>query len=415
MKKIICSIALLFCAGFANAQNMAYYKAQEHINKDELSEAAEILEKALVNPKTTQLAKMYNLAGNVHARIFNPELLKAAQGLPLDTAVFVSELDKTIAYYTKSHEYDMQPNKKGKVKPEFQADNFKMVKSMLDYYNYAAQFLYANKNYEAASEYFQKYVDMPKNPVFSAAQTDSIYAAKHKEYAQAAFNVVMINYQGKNWDGVLQTVDAALKDTAQLQDLYLMKMQAQLAKKDSAAYLNTLKEAVSRVESNANFAQNLLYYYVNKNDLSEAEAMANDMIAKNPNSKVAWYMKGCVELNMKKDFEAAKASFEKSLAIDSNYADANINMGITYINEVVARRNNGEFCLDRTKVKEFNADYEKIKVYYEKAKPYFEKIRELLPDQPKVWAPYLSNIYTNLQMKSEAEAMDALLKEANAQ
>ena len=166
------------------------------------------------------------------------------------------------------------------------------------------------------------------------------------------------------------------------------------------------------MENNSGFAQNLLYYYVNKNNLAEAEEMAQSLIAKNANSKVAWYMKGCVELNMKKDYNAARESFKKALDLDPNYADANINMGITYINEVVARRNNGEYCLDRTKVKQFNADYEKIKVFYQNARPYFEKVRELLPDKPSVWAAYLSNIYTNLQMKDEAKAMDELLKQS---
>lgn len=412
MKKIICSLALMLFTTLSYAQNMAYYKAEEAMQKGKLDEAAAILEGALKNPKTTKFADMYNLAGRVHAQLFNPQLLNAAKGLPLDTAAFISELDKTITYYTKSYEYDMQPNKKGKVKPQHVAENTRMIRDMLDYYNYAAMFLYNQKNLKGAAEYFQKYIDLPKNPVFTKAQTDSIYNVKHKAYAQAAVNVVMINYQEKNWDGVLQSVDIALKDTASLQDLYIMKMQAHLEKKDSAAWLNTLKEAVTRVENNSGFAQNLLYYYVNKNNLAEAEEMAQSLIAKNPNSKVAWYMKGCVELNMKKDYNAARESFKKALDLDPNYADANINMGITYINEVVARRNNGEYCLDRTKVKQFNADYEKIKVFYQNARPYFEKVRELLPDKPSVWAAYLSNIYTNLQMKEEAKAMDELLKQS---
>lgn len=410
MKKIICSLALLLFTTLSFAQNMAYYKAEEAMQKGHLDEAASILEAALNNPKTTKFADMYNLAGRVHAQLFNPELLKAAKGLPLDTAVFIQELDKAITYYTKSYEYDMAPNKKGKVKPEHVEENTKMIHDMLDYYNYAAMFLYNQKNLKGAAEYFQKYIELPKNPVFTQAQTDSIYKVKHAAYAQAAVNVVMINYQEKNWDGVLQSVDFALKDTTSLQDLYIMKMQAELEKKDSAAWLKTLKEAVTRVEDNAGFAQNLLYYYVNKNNLAEAEEMANSLITENPNSKVAWYMKGCVELNLKKDYNAARESFKKALELDPSYADANINMGITYINEVVARRNNGEYCLDRTKVKQFNADYEKIKVFYENARPYFEKVRELLPDKPSVWAPYLSNIYTNLQMKDEAKAMEALME-----
>ena len=39
---------------------------------------------------------------------------------------------------------------------------------------------------------------------------------------QTAVNIVMLNFQLKDWDGVLETVDAALKDTFSTRDLYLL-------------------------------------------------------------------------------------------------------------------------------------------------------------------------------------------------
>lgn len=125
-------------------------------------------------------------------------------------------------------------------------------------------------------------------------------------------------------------------------------------------------------------------------------------------------MKGCVELNLLKDYAASRTSFEKALAIDPNYIDANVNMAYTYMNEVVSRRNKGEFKLDRTNVKQFNEEFEKIKVYYEKALPYFEKVRELAPDQPRLWASALQQIYTNLQQPDKAKEMDAYIESSNA-
>lgn len=413
MKKSIFTIALTLCASFACAQNSAFYKAESLEQKGELEEAAKVLEEALTNPKTTKLAQMYNKAGSVQAKIFNPELLKAAQGYPFDTAKFIAALDKSVTYYTKSHEADVAPDEKGRVKPKFVEDNHNMLHNMLVYYNYAAMFAYANEDYLKSRELFQKYIMLPTNPVFSKEETDSIYEANRKDYSQAAFNVTMLNYKAKDWDAVIKSADIALKDTLGLNDLYIMKCQAYLEKGDSASWLNTLKEAVTKVENNPNFAQNLLYYYVSNEKTAEAEAMAADLIHKSPDSKQAWYMKGCVDLNMKKDFPAAREAFQKALDIEPGFVEANINMAVSYINEVIDRKNKNEYCLDKQNVKQYNADIDKMRAFYEKARPYYEKVRELIPDQPRKWAAALQQIYSNLGMKAQADEMDAILQAAN--
>ncbi len=410
MRKLFIAALMTVCAGTISAQNNAIYKAEALAAEQKFNEAATLLEAALSNPKTTKFAQMYNLAGKVQGNIFNPELMKAAQGMPLDTAIFINAMDKAIYYYTKSHEADVAPDAKGRVKPKFVAENFRMINSMIDYYNYAAMFAYANRDFKASRELFQKYIALPKNPVFSQAQTDSIYAEKRKDYSQAAFNVALLSYNAKEWKDVLTAVDVALEDTLNMVDLYKMKAQANIELGDSAAWLNTLKEAVAKVKNSSAFSQNLLYYYVEKGDVTEAEAMADQLIQTDPSNKMAWYMKGCVELNVKKDFEKARECLQKAIDLDPSFVEANYNIGVSYINEVIARRDKGEFCLDKSKVKEYNASIDKMRVFYEKARPYYERVKELLPDQPRKWAPALQQVYSNLNMKAEADAMDALLQ-----
>lgn len=420
MKKIICTIALSVLSGAGLAQNAALYKAQALADKGELQSAITTLEEALSNPKTTKFAEMYNKVAEYNAQVFNPELIKASQGLPFDTTLFVTTLDKMVGYYTKSHEADIAPDEKGRVKSKFIASNHDRLKNMLDYYNYAAVFMNQNGKLDKSAELFDKYLKMPRNPVFSQHETDSIYASKHNVYAQTAVNIVMLNYQMKNWDGVLSSVEEALKDTISLHDLYLLKMQAHLEKKDSAAYLQDLQEAIART-NNAGFAQNLLYHYYSNNLTEEGLAMAKNLVEKNPNSKTAWYMLGCVELNLKKDYEGARNSFSKALAIDPDFVEANANMAYSYMNEVVAKKQKGEFKFIGTNkliAPKEKAAYEKelalVRSFYEKALPHMEKIRELHPDSPKEWASALQQIYSNLDQKEKAKEMDALLEAANA-
>lgn len=413
MKKLILTAALSGLCAFAFAQNSAIYKAQSLQEKGEIKAAADLLDEALKNPKTTKFAQMYNMAAELQAQIFNPELMKAAQGVPFDTTLFVTTLDKMVDYYTKSHEADITPDKKGKVKSKYVQANHDRMMAILDYYNYAAVFMNQSGKADKSMEYFEKYLNLPKNPIFSEHETDSIYASKRSAYSQTAFNLALLNFNAKSWDKAIEYADVALEDTLGTRDLYIIKMQSYLAKNDSTTWLKTLTDAVKRTEDEG-FMQNLLYYYVVHNDIQGATAMADELVAANPNNKGPWYMKGCVELNLLKDYAASRTSFEKALAIDPNYIDANVNMAYTYMNEVVSRRNKGEFKLDRTNVKQFNEEFEKIKVYYEKALPYFEKVRELAPDQPRLWASALQQIYTNLQQPDKAKEMDAYIESSNA-
>lgn len=416
MRKFLFTLAATLFAGVAVAQNSAVYKAQALEQKQDIAGAINVLNEALANPKTTKQAQIYNMLGENYAKLFNNELNCAVRQMPFDTAKFCTLLDQMIESYTKSHEYDIAPDKKGKVNPKFEKANKARLMFMLDYYNYAAQFNYQNHNIDKAVEYFDKYLQLPKNPVFAQAETDSIYAAKQAAYSQTRFNLAYLAFNQKNWDKAIAFAEDALQDTIGTRDLLLIKMNSQLQKGDSAAWLKTLTDAVTRTEDEG-FMQNLLYHYVSKNDVKSAENMGNEMVAANPGSKAAWYMKGCVELNLKKDYPAAQESFTKALSIDPDYIEANTNIAYAYINQIVAESYSGKFKYVGTgKVVPMKdkALYEKelatVKSYYQKALPHMLKVRELKPEEPRKWAYTLQMIYENLQMKAEKAEIDEIIK-----
>ena len=411
MKKILLAITMVVSALTSVAQNSAIHKVEFMVEKERYEEALQIIETALANPKTTKFAGFYYNKGEVNRKYFERVLDQASQGMPFDTVAFCNYLDEAITNFTKSHLADMQPDKKGRVEPQYQDKNYRTLKAMVNYYNYAGMFANQQGDYKNSIKWFRKYYDFPKNPVFSASETDSLYQLSPVIYSQTAVNIVMLNFQLKDWDGVLETVDAALKDTISTRDLYLMKMQAHLEKNDSAAYINDLKEAVARTE-HAGFAQNLLYVYMQRNQPEEALALANDLVTSNPSSHTGYYLKGCIELNMLKNYAGARESFAKAIELNPSFVDANVNMAYTFMNEVVARRNNGDWKLDRNNKKEFDKEFAEIEKYYQQALPYMERVKELVPEQPKVWAAALQQIYTNLQNKEKADEMDRILSTA---
>lgn len=429
MKRLILGVALSLMGGCAMAQNSAFYKAQDKMNKGELAEAESLLEAALENPKTTAFAKLYNLGGQIEQRIFNPELIKAAQGLPFDTVAFCEHFDKSVNYFTKSYEANMAPNEKGKVNidKDIQAANKLAISQMLDYYNYAAIFMNQSGRTDESIRYFQLYADMPKNVVFTAAETDSIYASKAEAYSQVRFNLAFLYYQKKDWDNLIPACDAALNDTIGTHDIYVMKLQALQEKGDTVEWEKVLGEAVQRTGA-SNFQQTLLYHYMQHEKVAEADALAQTLVTNAPDDKNSWYMKGAIELNVKKDYPASRESFEKALSIDPDFEDALFNMGIAYINDIYEQRNSGKFQYIGTNrriegkteaayAKEkaiYDAELATVKSYYENARPYLEHLRELTPDQPRRWASALQMVYSSLEMKDKAQEMDDLLDAANA-
>lgn len=401
MKKVffvMSSAMLLATSSFG--QNGLLITADTRMNENKLDEAAQLVETALTSGKTKNMAWAYNLAGNIQARIINDEITKATQNQPLDTTLFLKSLDKAIEYFTKSHDIDVAPDEKGKIKSKYYKNNFKMMAQMLPYYQYAGVFQNTNKNTQGAFDAFSKYLNLPKASVFTKNQTDSIYKAHSTEYHRGAYYASMLAYQMKKWNDVLAHIDFALEDETNMNDCYLMKLSSLLSIKDTAKWVESSKEAIKRVPNNISFAQNLLVYYDMKKLQNEAKATADEIVASAPNNPMAWYVRGCILLEAK-NYNDAREAFGKAIGLDDKFIEANMNMGVSYINEVVSQKDN--FKLTE------KADREKVLNYYKQALPYFEKVRELAPDKPQLWANNLKTVYYNLENKEKEKEMDAIL------
>lgn len=431
MKKMF-SLAVLGAFALAGvAQNSVVYKADDLLTQNKAAEALELLKSSFDNPKTTKFGEIYNKAGKCSRILFQPLLVNAANSQPLDTAQFISRLDDMVDYYTKSYVFEHTPDAKGKMpKQEYSNEATQVVYNARDYYFYAGIFLNSNGNKPGAYKYLGKFVDLPNNPALESKR-DSMKITMAKEYAQALYYRAMLANDMKQYDDVLSNVDAAFKyDKAVLaeakvpvRDLYLMRLQTYLdGKKDTVAYVNALKDAINNLEDNASLLENLISVYYQNNDVASAEATASDLLKSSPDKSSSWYIKGCVDLNLKKDYAAAREAFAKALELNPNHVEANTNMAYAYINEVITKKMNGDYKYagrNLSKVKGnaaialYNKELKDIQSYYSKALPYMEQVRQLAPDRVKLWAPTLQQIYQNLLRKAEAKQMDDLLDAAN--
>lgn len=416
MKRIVLSLAALLAASAMYAQNATYYKAEEQALKDGNPEKAlETLQKDFTAEKVKNQAFAYYLAGEIQAREINKMLDMLKNKQPIDTTKFCTTLDNAIEYFTKSHALDLQPNEKGKIKSASNesADtgygkrlcdlNKKRVKDMLQYYGYAANFENQRHNQKGAYKYFVKDLELPNNTIFTKAEKDSIIKKNKSYYDKIGYYTAMLAFEQKDYDNVLKYVDYAIGDETSRRDGYVMKLNTLLAKGDTAKWVATCKQAIEDMPNNLTNCQNLLKYYDDHKMVNEAKDMADELVQKSPNNKIAWYARGCVMMNTMKNYPEARIAFAKALAIDSTFAYAQFNQGCTYVNQLMSIRD--QLTTDRSKVDKYNADMAKARGYYRKAKPFFENALVLTPDKPSLWGYSLQTVYYNLQDGAVKEKM----------
>ena len=409
MKKLLFIFAFTVVAMAAGAQNSALIKIDELIEKGRIGEAAALCDQAIANPKTTKLQEFYNKAGQIQIMNFSPELIKASQSMPFDTLTFCTGVDRAVAYYTKSYEVTQGVDSKGKpVKSDVKiaTDTQNRLLAMTDFYNYSAMFCYANGDKTKALEYFQKYVDYPQNPAFSEAVRDSLIRLNGENYAQTRYNLCMLYYQDKNWDALIANAPAALQDHYNNHDVYVALENAYLDKGDSVMWEKTLIDAAT-LEGDAGFSDELIGYYYRNHLTEKATTLVNNMVSQRPNDAMTWYIMGCVENDLNNDIPAAREAYSRCLSIDPNFVRANINMGVTYNNEIAHRAANHEFdnanrgMYTRDTRDVFMEETRTIRDLYLKACKYFEAARAAAPDQPKEWARKLQGVYNHLRLLHE--------------
>ena len=423
MKKLFLNICLFFCAAAAAwAQGAAVepgsWKAYDLIKKADALKAqrsSETYEQAMANyaeaeiiikdditkneteGKFNKLALLYFQNSQLQFKLLQDELNKAQQGIPFDTLMFCQRVDNVIECYNKSQENNVKPNAKGKVKENKNLSNLNEMglRGVLTLYYNCGVFMDGMGN------------------------------------KQASYNLALQNYALKNWDKAIENAKEALKDTIDVQNLYIVLRDCYGEKKDSVMWAQTLVEAAERT-GNTNFYSQLVQYYMETKKTEEANQLIEKMVQEQPGKVSTWYIKGYIELDVKKDYAAARESFAKALEINPDAKEVLRPMAMSYVNDILNQIYDKKFKYIGTNRQitargrgaevekayaEEKAIYDKelvtVKSYYEKALPYLERLRELTPDKPSLWAADLQLVYSNLGMTEKAKEMDEVLYQYN--
>lgn len=408
MKKYVLFIALLVASTGTFAQNRVVKKAQGLINlakgekqkgqpldMTKMSQAKAFMDEAMSSGETKDMALAWNVQAEMNQLIFMEELNKAAAKQPFDTLSYMNSLLGCLNAYEECHKVDE--------KQEYEAANKENMIKYRMYLMYGGQFWSESKNYGKAYEAYDAWLKYPQTYTMVANEpkvlNDSVF-----DKDQVAYYACLTAYQGKLFDKVSEHLEEALKYTAEaktVRQLHLATLQEQ---GDTAQWVEYSKKYAPEDEV---IAQNLLAYYTEKKDNAASLAFADELLAKDPNNKIANYSKGVVLFGEEK-FEEALPFFEKSGEIDPTFTDAFYNAGVCCCN--AGYNINEQIGKKKLTQAAYNKEIETVKDWYKRAEPFFIKVRELEPENPQRWASRLKTVYYITGEKAKEAEMDNYLK-----
>ncbi|MCQ2066532.1 MAG: hypothetical protein MJY65_02595 [Bacteroidaceae bacterium] len=425
MKRVLFVLVAALCVnGAANAQQLdkAAQKALQKATKEamlvvkdakeqlgdggEVRRAKSLIEQALSNEYSKNNAETWNVAGDVYQKLYLTENYKTTMNQPCDTVAMYDYLVKMYDCYNHCDSLQQIPDAKGKTyttcrdKNGAYLDNNRtnLINGGIFYFN-------RRRDYAKAFEIFSKYYEVSEMPMLKKyTEQDENYQMYAKQFA---YYPTLAAVQMEDYNKVLKFVDLGIEDEENGETCYQFKCMAYENLGDTAKWIDCLKEGITRYPTKDFYYLRLLGYYDSNDNMAAMESFVNEMLEVAPEKAYNHYVKGYIRQNQKNYVDAIEA-YKVAIEKDPNLQEAYINMGLCYIFEA------NNYMESQSDVKFNSPAYKKVldteKTYYQEALPIFEKVREMAPDEVKKWGLQLYSIYYKLNMSSELNKIETVLK-----
>ena len=420
MKKLVLSLVVVLGATFAFGQELSKEELKQQkkeikrlmavVNNAEVNlqadpiGSANSLKPILKNSLVNKDAYVWYVSANAKKTVIDNENNKRAEGAAYNEELLYSytyELGKDLE---KCEEYDALPDAKGRVKPRY-AEFLKMsyMQQYGQFYN-AGAYYYGNEDYSKAYDLFKMFIDT----------ADKLYKldVMPKDTTNvpvAAYNMALCGMQMEDYAKVLTHVDMALANEQMAPSAFRYKTVACLELGDTAAWLDLCKEGTGRFPDDAYFSQSLIQYYDSRGENDKLSALADELIANDPNNPLFVYLKAYIP-HQKEDLDTAIEWYNKTLEVDPNYENALSNLARCYLQKayLYSVENSSTKLNDKKKIAK---DKEVLNGYYNQALPLLEKLRVNCPDKTDLWLTNLINCYYNLNKSDKVKELEKLQEE----
>jgi tetratricopeptide (TPR) repeat protein len=396
-------LVISFTLSFAQKANISKAKNKALMENPDFTGAREAIKLALKDSTTKNLAETWYVAGLIGNKENEAQYQKALLKMPFDTIVKGKAMMESYDYFMQALKLDQVPDAKGKVKPRYSKD----IKTMLkDYYSiqqnliaYGA-FQFEKKNYEGAVKTFEAYLEIPKLPIMNnEIKMDSTYNMISYYTAVASAN-------GNMHDKAISIYEGLKDKKYETKSVYQSLYEEYVAKKDTANFVNTLKEGLDIFPKEAWFLQNLINYYIYSGKTKDALVYLDKAIDREPNLPQYRYVKGNLEESLG-NYDDARAAFDKAIELDPTQAESYAGIGRIYYNKAVKILEASSKIKD---MKLYNVEAQKAEDLFKQSLPFFKKASEVNPKEIE-YKKTLKTLYYRLQMNAE---FDAIKKEIDA-
>ena len=290
---------------------------------------------------------------------------------------------------------DRLPDARGKVKLKYRDRSAELLNIYRPNLFNGGVFFMKKHDFSRAYDFFDTYINSAVKPMFARYQ----YAERDKRLPEAAYWASYCGYKLEKPQLTLRHTYQALKDS--VHQPYMLQYLAETYKleKDTARYVQTLKDGFSKYPKFPFFFPRLIDYYSHIGAYDEAMKSCDEALQTDSVNTLFRYAKSSLLLTMgryKQSFAISKAL----IAENDTLADAYLNAGLALFDQAVE--------LDK-KTQSGSKKYNQILELYRKAMPYLEKYRAMAPDQKDKWALPLYTIYLNLNMGKQFDEIDKLI------
>lgn len=309
----------------------------------------------------------------------------------VDTAKFFTLTQRIFTVAERLDSIDMQPDKKGKVSPEYRKDNGKRLTSYRPNLFYGGAYYVRKQDFRKAYDFFEMYIDCNQQPLFEGYDFES----SDNRMGEAAYWATYCGYRMDDPMMCLRYADLARRDTSKLE--YTLQYMTESGRKlsNDSLYRSTLWEGFRLDPKSPYFFPRLMDDYTSKGDYEEADKVVDEALQTDSLHELFLYAKSNIMLNLQRYADCLRYS-ERLLERNAEQPDAYYNAGIACLN--IAQR------IDSRKYKK------QIKRMYQRALPYMEAYRRLEPTHKDKWGPALYRIYFNLNMGKQFDEIDKILK-----
>ncbi len=317
-----------------------------------------------------------------------------------DTAAFFNLTKRLYAVAQTLDSLDMQPDKKGRIRPEYRKDHAEQLNRLRPNLYFGGTYQVRREDYQEAFSYFELYIDAARQPMFA----DYNYIETDSLVSQAAYWATLCGFRLEKPEMTLKYGQLALVDQDKARYVLHYMCDAYRQQHDTNHYLETLALGFRLYPDYPYFFPRLADHYREQGDNQKVLQLANEGLSQYPDNQLFLLAKSIALLNLGNYDECISIS-RQMIAHNPEQAEPYFNMATCYLNQALA-------------LEQFNEPRKyrlQLNHLYKQACPNMEKYRQLQPNDLQRWGPALYRIYLNLNKGRQFEEIDRLMRQQSPQ